>query len=1034
MEVEERRKKLLGSLGFRLMDSREATIKKADAETCRWFLDHPDYKAWCDSTLLTKHRGLLWIRGKPGAGKSTMAKFILSQLRRENPADSVVASFFFNARGARLEHSVSGMYRALLLQLLQGFPDLQNVFDDPELLHPNRSSCSFLEVKDLFYGAVGRLERRSLTCIVDALDESDEQHIMDMVEHFETISEHAARHKIPFRVLFSSRHYPYIDIRVGIRVTLERQAGHTQDLEAYVRTHLRIADAVLFESLLQRVLEKASGVFLWVHLVVGLLNKEARRGGLAVKKKLAEVPPDLKGLFLSILARDSEDKDALFLSILWILFAVRPLTPAEYCHALWSGLRLKGVVDDELPNTSDSEAENSIRGLVVSYSKGLAEITWLEWPRTDESFDARRVQFIHESVRDFLIKEKGIHEIGFDLGFDWESIGQDRLKQCCDLYTQQRVVRGYVTDIGELETDTFLDLSRVCPFLAYANENVLYHSDRAAETISQATFLNRYDLRQYIRIDRIYHSDAYEPETSLIYVLSDRGLTNLIWTWPHKDHHSQKSPSRHGYPLFAALSNEHREAAAALLGSSGDLGIDPIMRGKRDSQTPGFGELSPLLWFISEGLPAIVRILLRQGAPVNLRARNGTTALGMAFYKNSVEMASLLIDHGADVNQTVDLQAGNRTPLVVAIDQGLKSMAKLLIEAGGEAKGCPYLLVSAARMGDLGSTKLLIEHGAIINTGTNHPPLFHALLNRDTDMTKLLVENGADVHFLGAGDYTPITLATLQNCVSLARLFLRRGADVNAPDGHGFTPLGIASMAQKGLGPSLGTGTAFFWMHDNPPDENSRTPLDTRLPIANITSHIDAQGTKSFESGSLAPFNEHLRPHDLMLKSTPARASSGEQRRLLGNTAISSSSYHFPTTPSTEESPSDFTERIPAITGVTPSLTYRVPSISTEESQGTEGSQRRKVLLGPEDLREREKDYHKLPRRPRAKAAEGSSNQQNYLQADCSAADVSSKLESMSSSDDYTESFTRQSEDERVKDTEKQSMIELLRSHGAKAN
>jgi hypothetical protein len=60
-------------------------------------------------------------------------KFVYTKTKKTNiPMKAITISFFFNARGELLERSVVGMYRSLLLELLEGFPDLQKILDDPE--------------------------------------------------------------------------------------------------------------------------------------------------------------------------------------------------------------------------------------------------------------------------------------------------------------------------------------------------------------------------------------------------------------------------------------------------------------------------------------------------------------------------------------------------------------------------------------------------------------------------------------------------------------------------------------------------------------------------------------------------------------------------------------------------------------------------------------------------------------------------------------------------------------------------------------
>ncbi|KAJ5792491.1 uncharacterized protein N7503_008469 [Penicillium pulvis] len=317
-----RRECLLEALNFDQIDSRKLNIKATHAKTCQWLLGHPYYEEWLNPIKLAQHHGFLWISGKPGAGKSTIMKFAYSNLKRNAYFKSTtIASFFFNARGDSLEKSINGMYRSLLLQLLEGYPELQTVLDDPEAVPRSQRGCPSLNVlKELFCSAVSALDKRLFTCFIDALDECDEQQIVNMVQCFEDLAEQSTARGVAFRVCFSSRHYPYISIQRGIRLTLEDQLGHMEDLAAYAASRLIVIDRILNEDLRLKIIEKAAGVFIWVVLVVDILNREDRRGGMFLKKRLVEILSDLSELFKDILSRDKDNMEAILLYVIWILY------------------------------------------------------------------------------------------------------------------------------------------------------------------------------------------------------------------------------------------------------------------------------------------------------------------------------------------------------------------------------------------------------------------------------------------------------------------------------------------------------------------------------------------------------------------------------------------------------------------------------------------------------------------------------------------------------------------------------------------
>ncbi|KAM5179841.1 M-phase phosphoprotein 8 [Mantella aurantiaca] len=81
------------------------------------------------------------------------------------------------------------------------------------------------------------------------------------------------------------------------------------------------------------------------------------------------------------------------------------------------------------------------------------------------------------------------------------------------------------------------------------------------------------------------------------------------------------------------------------------------------------------------GQDDILRILIRKGAKINARQKNGTTALIHAAEKNYLTTVSMLLEAGAFVNLQ---QATGETALMKACKKGNYDIARLLIEQGAD--------------------------------------------------------------------------------------------------------------------------------------------------------------------------------------------------------------------------------------------------------------------------------------------------------------------------------------------------------------
>ncbi|GIK07769.1 hypothetical protein Aspvir_003437 [Aspergillus viridinutans] len=645
---EEHKRMLLDSLKFDQIDARQMTIKKAHAKTCRWLLSKPEYLDWLDNTKLGEHHGFLWMKGKPGTGKSTIMKFALANARK-TMKDRIIMSFFFNARGEDLEKSTVGMYRALLSEVLERVPELHCVFDTLEFRTWNSGGYHQWGIellKDLFEQAILRLEQSSIVCFIDALDECAEHQVRDMISFFEHVGELTVGAGIHFRVLFSSRHYPHISIKRGLELVLEGQEGHIQDITNYVNSELKIGKSNLAMQIRGELQEKASGVFI-------------------------------------------HNRNELLLCIQWVLFARLPLKPEELYFAILSGIEPGALTEWD----TDVITIDVIKRFILNSSKGLAEITHSKAPT---------VQFIHESVRDFLLKENGLCKIWPDLGSNLQGQSHDQLKQCCLTYMNVDVSKH--VDLSEplakassTEAATLREsVAKAFPFLEYAVRNVLYHADAAEGSgIAQGDFIQGFKLPYWVQLDNLFEKHEVRRHTqnvSLLYILAESNLSNLIRVHPSILSCLDAEGERYKFPFFASLATGSGKAVRTFLQAYA-ANTPPESRLRElcnkycqdGSRNPSLGRdfrfsnRRTILSYITElGDEVIFDFFLETGKFMpDSKDKDGRTPLSLAAAKGNEAIVNLLL-----ATNRVDLNSKDEegwTPLSRAIIAGNEAIVNLLL-------------------------------------------------------------------------------------------------------------------------------------------------------------------------------------------------------------------------------------------------------------------------------------------------------------------------------------------------------------------
>ncbi len=147
---------------------------------------------------------------------------------------------------------------------------------------------------------------------------------------------------------------------------------------------------------------------------------------------------------------------------------------------------------------------------------------------------------------------------------------------------------------------------------------------------------------------------------------------------------------------------------------------------------------------------AQVRLLVANGAEVNAAHGDGMTGLHWAAENGNPEIASILLESGADVEAVTRL--GAYRPLHLAARRGNASVIQLLLDASADpetesATGGVTPLHFAAASGKAASVQALMDHGVELDARESiwgQTPLMFAAAAGRTEVIRVLLQAGSD--------------------------------------------------------------------------------------------------------------------------------------------------------------------------------------------------------------------------------------------------------------------------------------------------
>jgi len=333
-------KTILNSLEYDEMTTRYENVTEAHPQTFQWAFDAPaEEKSWSDlSDWLKTGDDVYWVSGKAGSGKSTFMKHLIEADNRKSlvgllgswaeTCTPCLATFFFWNSGTKLQQSREGLLRALLFQVLTQYPSLVPIVFPREwsalyseavegkidgkypTLASSKLTWKLTQLKDALRVLSNQAVLPLKSCfIIDGLDEfddddSDHEELGNLLKDI-TGSKH-------IKICLSSRPLIVFEDLFGACPHLKLQYLTFRDIERYVHDKFHSSSAFLklaskepvaAPRLLNEIVGKADGVFVWVRLVVqSLLQGIRNRDDIAdLSERLRRLPRELKPLYNRLL-------------------------------------------------------------------------------------------------------------------------------------------------------------------------------------------------------------------------------------------------------------------------------------------------------------------------------------------------------------------------------------------------------------------------------------------------------------------------------------------------------------------------------------------------------------------------------------------------------------------------------------------------------------------------------------------------------------------------------------------------------------
>ena len=611
---------------------------------------------------------LLWLKGSPGAGKSTLCSVLVRDLQKQHEPGSAIAFCFFDSRQGQVS-SARYILKALAYQLRDCIQRtgadsaLRSTIREDDKLTGSMSEDQFQRKLRGIFSSINKHARVFL--VLDGLNDYDDEGVKKVILHeILRVNRPRAKSNI-FRCVISSRFT--CEARISnedlIQIDLNTESGVQHDMLRFATTQLEIIlrtspkETVPVYTLAKRLCSRANGIFLWLALSLEDLQRmEFPSNPVHIINMLpASIDAFYQRAIQKISSQDVEMAQRIFS---WLTVASRLLYLPELQEAL--AVRADRIQSYEQVPSADQK---------LNLSKTQAEIYricgWLV-TITEEGIVSLR----HPTLREYLLSEVepsnrshrpvlAAHEL---------------LARSCLVLLSSSIWVDAASTPTDIEPAQKLGRGTTSTLTGYAAANWSAHY-RLSETYSRSLAGT---LQRCLTITLDYDCQSFSIPNSgrsiqiantTLRISASYGLVSLTQLC------LQMGTDPKGgscvlckSPFAIAAGGKHLVAASILL------------KGTADAPSRASNSADEIVQLaLAQGLTDEVKSFLECGAKVDaVENDSGKTLLHVAVESGRLDMVKLLIAYNANVNAVTSTT--QETPLHLAAARGFIHIVKYIVD------------------------------------------------------------------------------------------------------------------------------------------------------------------------------------------------------------------------------------------------------------------------------------------------------------------------------------------------------------------